>query len=495
MNQGRRKSVFNGAAAIALACATGCVGVSAAPVIFVTTDFSTNDGQFTSSHTTDTATTKTSTNSLDGANFATATADAANGSVGIGMATTVAGTTGVSASAGAQITDVWTPCSATCLTTVNLAPVVYNMHFAGTLSPAWLAANAIDGDHIEFGGSFQVAGAGDSLEFAWNGTQMAGTFCNGGPTNATCAPFAFASTQLADGSLAFDDNVSFTGAVSGPGFTTLLALSADWDTTHQPSSLAFLHTFSFDIVSVDPNLGWVSDAGQAQQGGGQRGSGTGDAVPAQPGSAPLCTAGAPAAAPPPSARIIARPRGAGGRLPSGVAPSSKRHDAPRHGRNMLCASGFPEGAPVSTRQPHLRIARVGNADLHNDAGIASATDGETLLRNRGLDALSEALGRARDDTAWSRFWRGYVLQFKDLTLARAEWLQAENGFEHDDDALGLELSACGLVQCALLDNLSYATSPSRTACRPCRCRDLGRRRRSADALPCRRAPVARVGAA
>jgi hypothetical protein len=267
MNQGRRKSVFIGVATIALACATGSVGVCAAPVLFVTTDFSTNDGQFTSPQTTSTATTKTSTSSLDGANFATAAADAANGSVGIGMATNLAGAIGVSASAGAQITDVWVPCPTTvlCGTILDLAPVVYNMHFAGTLSPAWLAANAISGDHIEFGGSFHVAGAGDSLEFAWNGTQLAGTFCNGGPINATCAPFAFASTTLADGSLAFDDNVSFTGAVSGPGFTTLLALSADWDTTHQPSSLAFLHTFSFDIVSVDPHLGWVSDAGQVSK--------------------------------------------------------------------------------------------------------------------------------------------------------------------------------------------------------------------------------------
>jgi len=267
MNQGRCKSLFIGAAVMALACATGSAGVSAAPVIFVTTDFSTNGGQFTTSQTTSTATTKTSTNSLDGANFATATADAANGSVGIGMATTLAGATRVSASAGAQITDVWVPCPVTvlCATTLNLAPVVYNMHFAGTLSPAWLAANAISGDHIEFGGSFQVSGAGNSLEFAWNGTQLAGTFCNGGPVNVTCAPFAFASTTLADGSLSFDDNVSFTGAVSGPGFTTVLALSADWDTTHQPSSLAFLHTFSFDIVSTDPNLGWVSDAGQVSR--------------------------------------------------------------------------------------------------------------------------------------------------------------------------------------------------------------------------------------
>lgn len=267
MNQGRRRSVFIDAAAIALAWATGTAGVFAAPVLFVTTDYSTNNGQFTFPETTSTATTKTSTSSLDGANFATATADAAIGSVGIGMETNLAGAIGVSASAGAQITDAWVPCPTTvfCGAIIDLAPVVYNMHFAGTLSPAWLAANAISGDHIEFGGSFQVAGAGDSLEFAWNGTQLAGTFCNGGPTNATCAPFAFASTTLADGSLAFDDDVSFTGAVSGPGFTTLLALSADWDTTHQPSSLAFLHTFSFDIVSIDPNLGWVSDAGQASK--------------------------------------------------------------------------------------------------------------------------------------------------------------------------------------------------------------------------------------
>ena len=264
MYQSRRNSVFIGAVAIALACATGSGGVIAAPVLFVTTDLSTDNGQFTSPQTTSMATTKTSTSLLDGTNFATATADAGNGSVGIGMATNLAGATAVSASAGAQISDVWIPCPTTvlCGTILDLAPVIYNMHFAGTLSRAWLAANAISGDHIDFGGSFQVSGAGDSLEFAWNGTQLAGSFCNGGPTNATCAPFTFASTTLADGSLAFDDNVSFTGAVSGPGFTTVLALSSDWDSTHQPSSLAFLHTFSFDIVSVDPNLGWVSDAGQ-----------------------------------------------------------------------------------------------------------------------------------------------------------------------------------------------------------------------------------------
>ncbi len=77
-----------------------------------------------------------------------------------------------------------------------------------------------------------------------------------------CAPFAFASTTLADGSLSFDDNLSFTGSLFAPGFSTELTLSAGWDTTQQPSTLAFLHTFGFDIVSSDPNLVWVSDAGQ-----------------------------------------------------------------------------------------------------------------------------------------------------------------------------------------------------------------------------------------
>jgi DNA-binding SARP family transcriptional activator len=118
---------------------------------------------------------------------------------------------------------------------------------------------------------------------------------------------------------------------------------------------------------------------------------------------------------------------------------------------------------VTTRRPDLRIAPAAAGDLANDPALCSAADGESLLRNRGLEALREALSRTRSDAAWVRFWRGYVLQFEDLALARAEWLQAEGGFERDDDALGLELSACGLVQCALLDNLSYVAFDARAA--------------------------------
>jgi hypothetical protein len=116
---------------------------------------------------------------------------------------------------------------------------------------------------------------------------------------------------------------------------------------------------------------------------------------------------------------------------------------------------------VGTRRPDLRIAAATAGDPANDAALASAADGELLLRHRGLDALRDALSRTRRETAWVHFWRGYVLQFEDLALARAEWLQAENSFEHDEDALGLELSACGLVQCALLDSLSYVALDAR----------------------------------
>ena len=118
---------------------------------------------------------------------------------------------------------------------------------------------------------------------------------------------------------------------------------------------------------------------------------------------------------------------------------------------------------MTTRRADLRIAAAAAGDSANDPALASAADGELLLRRRGLDGLRLALSRVRCDTAWVHFWRGYVLQFEDLALARAEWLQAENSFEHDDDALGLELSACGLAQCALLDNLSYVAFDARAA--------------------------------
>jgi len=280
MNQSRHRSFFLGAVIVALACATGSRSAIAAPTIFVRSDYSTDSGLSAPTQTTSTATGGTSTSQLDAGNFAAATAEASVGSVGIGLATTLPDGSPVSGSAVARITDDWIPCP-TCFTFVNLAPVTFNMHFAGTLSPAWLAANAISGESNEFTGSFHVAN--DTLDFAWDGRQLAGTFCNGSPN--TCAPFTFASTTLADGSLSFDDNVSFTGTVFAPGFSTELTLSAGWDTSQQPSTLGFLHTFGFAIASSDPNLVWVSDAGQVTQV-----SGPVSAVP-EPGTMPLISLG------------------------------------------------------------------------------------------------------------------------------------------------------------------------------------------------------------
>jgi hypothetical protein len=259
MNPRRHLEGLLGAAAVVLACATAAPGAIAAPTIFVRTDFSTNSGLFAPTTTTTSATARTSTSQLDAANFAMARADASAGSVGIGMATTLAGASAVSASASADIRDDWVPCSATCLTTIDLAPVTFNMHFEGSLSAAWLATHAIEGESTALNGSFAVSG--DRLDFAWDGAKLAGTFCNGSPT-PVCAPFTFASTTLADGSLSFDDDVSFTGTVTALGFSTELALGAGWDGTKQPSLVDFLHTLSFDIVSNDPRLAWVSDAGQ-----------------------------------------------------------------------------------------------------------------------------------------------------------------------------------------------------------------------------------------
>ena len=280
MNQRRHPPVLLGAAAVSLACATGSGGALAGPAIFVNSDFSTNSGLFAQTQTSATATARTSTSQLDAGNFAMAVADAHVGSVGIGLATTLPdGASASSASAVAQIVDTWIPCP-TCYTMVNLAPVIFNMHFDGTLSRDWLAANAILGEHKEFTGSFHVSGA--TLDFAWNGSELAGTYCNG--IAPPCAPFTFASTTLADGSLSFDDDLSFTGTVTAPGFSTELALSASWDSTFQPSELTFLHTLSFDIVSSDPNLVWVGDAGQVTQ------VASISAVP-EPGTLPLFSLG------------------------------------------------------------------------------------------------------------------------------------------------------------------------------------------------------------
>lgn len=44
-----------------------------------------------------------------------------------------------------------------------------------------------------------------------------------------------------------------------------MSLSAAWDTVNQPSSIGFLDTLPYDIVSSDPNMSWVSDFGRTTE--------------------------------------------------------------------------------------------------------------------------------------------------------------------------------------------------------------------------------------
>lgn len=109
------------------------------------------------------------------------------------------------------------------------------------------------------------------------------------------------------------------------------------------------------------------------------------------------------------------------------------------------------GESMNRRQPELRLA---TSALRDVSAVIDEATGERLLADRGLPALRAALEVASEQpaTGWLHFWRGYAAQFDDLMRARVHWLAAEQQFEQQADALGLELSACGLVQCMLLDN-------------------------------------------
>ena len=116
---------------------------------------------------------------------------------------------------------------------------------------------------------------------------------------------------------------------------------------------------------------------------------------------------------------------------------------------------------MTPRRPALRIAPAVAAtrdSLTREAPPDRAA-GEHLLELHGLPGLRTALSDAsgvKTDSGWLHFWRGYSLQFDDLSLARGEWLSAENCFASENDDAGLDFAACGLIQCTLLDAQSYA---------------------------------------
>ena len=115
---------------------------------------------------------------------------------------------------------------------------------------------------------------------------------------------------------------------------------------------------------------------------------------------------------------------------------------------------------MAARRPHLRFAPAAvMGDSAHRPALADCAEGERQVQRYGLRGLRAALsdpGGAEMPTGWSHFWRGYALQFEDLALARAEWLAAEACFADEGDTSGLDIAACGLIQCTLFDTQSYA---------------------------------------
>jgi len=235
----------------------------ATPILFTSTSLSTGNGLFAPTTTSSSATTRSSDSQLDANNFAQARADAAAGSVGIGLATNLPDGSNVSGDAAAREGEFWNPGCAfpvLCAGIIRDSDVTVNVHFAGTLTKDWLAANSLSGESKSVDGSLDIGTA--SMSFSWNGSQMAGSLCG----ISTCSPFTLAMTTAADGSLVFSDDLSFVILEStGSPFSSTLTLSAGGDGTFQPSALSFLDTLHFDIVSNDPDFIWTSDSGRTSQ--------------------------------------------------------------------------------------------------------------------------------------------------------------------------------------------------------------------------------------
>lgn len=90
--------------------------------------------------------------------------------------------------------------------------------------------------------------------------------------------------------------------------------------------------------------------------------------------------------------------------------------------------------------------------------------GEALLAAAGLAGLRRAVDGVPADVSpaagWPAFWCGFARQFDDLVLAQAHWQRAWDAFAAEHDEGGLDLAACGLVQGALLEQLTLADLPA-----------------------------------
>ncbi len=260
--------------AIAIVLMAAHAPVSAAPVMTATSYFSMNGGGGLISYnptevTTSSATSATSTSQVNASNFAAASVDASTGSVGIGIQTSLVDPNNVTmnrayASATANLQENWTclACIPGVAPTIPPGATLVNVMLEGTLSADWAAQAQFDAYALS--GALWINGA--NISFGWTGTTLQGQYCTAPDLygNSTCQPVTFAFTTNADGSLSFSQSLTFGDFYSGNGaaFATDLSLSAGWDSVSVPSSLDLLHTFRFDITSLDPSVVWTSDSGR-----------------------------------------------------------------------------------------------------------------------------------------------------------------------------------------------------------------------------------------
>lgn len=193
-----------------------------------------------------------STAAIDANNFAKGQVNATAGTVGIAL-----GTTGHPfAEARASLNEHWECPGAVCLYAGELAhQVTLRFHLSGTMSPDWLHPRRYD--YYSFNGSINIQGT--TFSFGWGdpSTLLAAEYCN----FAGCTTFGVPFTTMPDGTLNFDETVSFPEYIAPWSIDTSMVMDASWDSVSQPSSLGFMNTLSFDIVS-DAGAVWVSDGGR-----------------------------------------------------------------------------------------------------------------------------------------------------------------------------------------------------------------------------------------
>jgi LuxR family transcriptional regulator, maltose regulon positive regulatory protein len=128
-------------------------------------------------------------------------------------------------------------------------------------------------------------------------------------------------------------------------------------------------------------------------------------------------------------------------------------------RRVMIFRVLDSAPPMTARRPQLRIAPTAStSDAAHSFLLTDCAQVERRLQRYGLHGLRTALSDGRtaaESTGWTHFWRGYSLQFENLALARIEWLAAEARFADEGDTPGLDIVACGLIQCTLLDTQSY----------------------------------------